>query len=300
VLRQEQQKAELASRLQSLIIVCDQEILSRPDMARSEFHFQEGGRTHALAYHECRRLFADLFGEEVALQLVHDYLPHYSGLKETAEKLYRYIRSDKRHRKLKRRTTQRGLAVEDNPAMLDLDTWVGADEATLAIVFSDLVSSASLSAKLGDVAMVELRESHYRRCRDLVIEAGGCEVKSMGDGFLLVFRTAGQALSVGLELASDAGHERLEARVGLHVGPVSIRSGDVFGQAVDFASRICDLANGGELWLSERAREDVLATRPELGLRLGWRLHSDMAVKGFAERYRLWSLAARAAAGSST
>ncbi|HEY7495162.1 MAG TPA: adenylate/guanylate cyclase domain-containing protein, partial [Candidatus Tectomicrobia bacterium] len=94
--------------------------------------------------------------------------------------------------------------------------WVGASDATLAIVFTDVVGSTTLANDLGSERMYEVWTAHTVQTRHLLEKYHGREVKTMGDGFLVAFRTAIEALDFALALYADTGHEQVAIRVGIH------------------------------------------------------------------------------------
>src|SRR5215470_13602896 len=101
-----------------------------------------------------------------------------------------------------------------------------ASTVTVSTVFTDLVDSTAVSSRLGPAAAEDLRREHYTLLRAAIADAGGTEVKSTGDGLMVVFPSA-SAVShyLGLLAASlgryDAAaahladareiHERLDA-----------------------------------------------------------------------------------------
>jgi len=127
-----------------------------------------------------------------------------------------------------------------------------ADIVTL--LFTDVVGSTDLLQSLGDDPAEAVRRSHFRLLRDVVANHGGHEVKSLGDGLMVVFGSALDALrsAVAIQRAvtknnRSEGGPPFEVRVGLHAGE-PIRDGDdYFGTAVVVAKRLCDAAQGGQI-----------------------------------------------------
>ena len=64
----------------------------------------------------------------------------------------------------------------------------------VTLLFTDLVASTELLARLGDDAAEEVRRSHFALLRQAIAETGGDEVKSLGDGLMVVFGSAVDAL----------------------------------------------------------------------------------------------------------
>jgi class 3 adenylate cyclase/GTPase SAR1 family protein len=168
--------------------------------------------------------------------------------------------------------------------------WAGADRTTLALVFTDVVGSTLLGDQVGDEEMSEIRHAHFGKARDLVGKHKGYEIKTIGDSFMVAFRTAVQGFNFALELHHDTGHEKVQIRAGIHVGPVQVEEEDAFGGMVNFAARVVGHAKGAEIWLSDRAHQDVQAERSRAHANIGWTEHPDCEMKGFKGKHTLWSV----------
>jgi class 3 adenylate cyclase/tetratricopeptide (TPR) repeat protein len=122
------------------------------------------------------------------------------------------------------------------------------------VLFTDLVGSTGLMSRLGEPAYDRLRDEHFARLRHVVMARGGDEVKNTGDGLLVVFSSAVEALeaAVAAQQATDdhgrAAGEPLAVRVGLSVGEVAFAAdGDVFGTSVVEAARLVAAARPGQI-----------------------------------------------------
>lgn len=172
----------------------------------------------------------------------------------------------------------------------DFAEWAGGSEATLAVVFTDVVGSTALGSDLGDERMNEVRRAHFTQTRSLLDEYNGREVKTLGDGFLSAFHTAPEAIDFALGIHLQPGHEKVAVRAGLHVGPVRVERGDTFGSTVNFAARVAFMAAGAEIWASDRAKEDIDQQKAERHAHLKWIAHDKCELKGFLKHHQLWSL----------
>src|SRR5688500_7015006 len=120
-----------------------------------------------------------------------------------------------------------------------------------AIMSTSIVGPGSESESVEEAR----RERHARPVRERSPRPGGREVKMVEDGFLLEFERGLTAVRFGLALQEAmagqnqliAPEQRAEVRMGVHLGPVVIREGDVFGEAVNLAARIEALAQPGTL-----------------------------------------------------
>ncbi|HEV3362833.1 MAG TPA: adenylate/guanylate cyclase domain-containing protein, partial [Acidimicrobiia bacterium] len=121
----------------------------------------------------------------------------------------------------------------------------------VAFLFTDLVGSTALIDRLGDDAADEVRRSHFELLRRAVAEAGGQEVKNLGDGLMVSFVSPVAALSCATTMQRAMADSGLELRVGPHAGEPALEGDDYFGTPVVVAKRLCDLARGGQIVASE-------------------------------------------------
>lgn len=134
-------------------------------------------------------------------------------------------------------------------------------EGTVTLLFSDIEGSTARNAKLGDAQWMDLLREHNDIVRAQLAAHRGYEVKSLGDGFMLAFRSAvdGLRCAVGMQRGFAARNasapERLDVRVGLHTGEVIREADDFFGTHVNLAARIANQALGGEILVSSLLRE---------------------------------------------
>jgi class 3 adenylate cyclase len=128
---------------------------------------------------------------------------------------------------------------------------------TATILVSDLVGSTELRAALGEDRAEDVRRLHDRTLSEVAERAGGIVIKGLGDGLLVQF--AGAAEAVGVAVAMQQAVETLgrreeldlSIRVGLSSGDVTIEDGDCFGVPVVEASRLCSAAGSGEIYAAE-------------------------------------------------
>jgi class 3 adenylate cyclase len=142
-----------------------------------------------------------------------------------------------------------------------------------AFVFTDVVSSTRMLESLGDDHADRLRRLHFRILRSTVAPFRGREVKSLGDGLMVVFRSSVDALrcAVQMQRAIDRHNERhpsgaLQIRIGVHVGESVEEEGDYFGTPVVVAKRLCDRARGGQILISGTIRS-LVGSRGNLSYR---------------------------------
>jgi small GTP-binding protein len=166
----------------------------------------------------------------------------------------------------------------------------GADIATVAIVFTDVVDSTKLNVELGDEQWRQIRKAHFSRAKKVIGRERGYLIKTMGDSVMAAFHSAVEALDFALSLRADTGHNVVLVRAGIHIGPVEVSEGDAFGQQVNMAARVEAKATGDGLWVSARVKEDIDSLRALRHVGLKWREHQSQELKGFPRTYTLWSV----------
>src|SRR4051812_36272077 len=142
-----------------------------------------------------------------------------------------------------------------------------------AIMFTDMVGYSAL-AQRDDQLAVELLEEHRRLLREIFPRFNGTEIKTIGDAFLVEFSSALEAAQCAIEIQrtlAKRNHDvtsdrRIELKIGIHIGDVIHRDGDVYGDGVNIASRIEQLAGAGGICVStdvERQIRNALEARFE-------------------------------------
>jgi adenylate cyclase len=135
---------------------------------------------------------------------------------------------------------------------------LGEERKLAAIVFTDMVGYTGLSQRDERLAL-QLLDRHNELMRRVLSRHRGREVKAMGDAFLLKFGSALDATEFAVDAqdelrrmnSSEPPERNILVRIGIHVGDVVERSGDILGDAVNVASRIYPLADPGGICLTE-------------------------------------------------
>ncbi|MBX9455726.1 MAG: adenylate/guanylate cyclase domain-containing protein [Rhizobium sp.] len=179
----------------------------------------------------------------------------------------------------KRRPFLTAKALLSNQTFRDLyrtDT-IGPDQrlkiTSLTFLFTDLRGSTELYERVGDLAAFELVQSHFAVLNDIVAAEAGAVVKTIGDAVMATFPTPDRAVAAAMrmreamiDLNGQDGREELLLKIGIHEGPciaVSLNDRqDYFGQTVNIASRVQQLATTHEIY----ATEPVLGDARALGL----------------------------------
>ncbi len=132
-----------------------------------------------------------------------------------------------------------------------------------AIMFTDMVGFSALTQRDEPLAL-RMMEEQRAIVRPVVARFAGREVKTMGDGALVVFDSALDATECAVEFQRqlfernrDVPGQRVDLRVGIHVGDVVHTENDVYGDAVNIAARIEPLAETGGICVSGPVFEQV-------------------------------------------
>jgi class 3 adenylate cyclase/tetratricopeptide (TPR) repeat protein len=139
----------------------------------------------------------------------------------------------------------------------------GISRRLSAILLTDMVGFTALTQRNESLALQLVRESE-RIMRPILSAHGGREVKTLGDGLLAEFGSALSATECAIEIQraihaynSQAGSIKIDLRIGIHVGDVEHRDEDIFGDAVNIASRIEGLAEPGGVCITGSVLEQV-------------------------------------------
>jgi class 3 adenylate cyclase len=156
-----------------------------------------------------------------------------------------------------------------------------------AILFADIADSTALTERLGDAAFREKARELDAALRTIIREHAGTAIegKLLGDGVLAVFTSARQAIEAALACAKAGAEASLPLHLGLHAGDVIREDNNVYGGAVNIASRIAGLSAAGEVLVSETVRS---LARTSAGVRFEDR--GEQAVKGVGEPVRMWAV----------
>lgn len=141
---------------------------------------------------------------------------------------------------------------------------VQAERRLAAIMFTDIVGYTR-STQANESLTLELLEEHRNVVRPLFSPRGGTEVKTIGDAFLVEFKSAQEAVLCAVDIQKKLkernsgvpGARKVELRIGIHLGDVVHGSGDVYGDAVNIASRIEPLAEPGGICISQQVYDNI-------------------------------------------
>ena len=134
-------------------------------------------------------------------------------------------------------------------------------------MFTDMVGYSALAQRDDELAL-DLLEEHRGLLREIFPRFQGTEIKTIGDGFLVEFQSALDAAQCAIEIqrvlskrnAEVPTERRIEIKIGVHIGDVVHRNGDVYGDGVNIASRIEPLAGPGGICVSMDVERQIRST----------------------------------------
>jgi class 3 adenylate cyclase len=161
-----------------------------------------------------------------------------------------------------------------------------ATERELAtVLFTDIVGSTDLAARLGDAQWLDVKAQHDEVVRRHLAAFRGHEVATTGDGFLATFDGPARALQCAVRVRDSVRSLGLEIRAGLHTGEIERLDGDIAGIAVHLAARIMAVAQPGEVVVSGTLTDLVVGS----GIRFEDR--GSQELKGIPGSWHLYCVA---------
>ena len=157
------------------------------------------------------------------------------------------------------------------------------------VVFTDIVGFTEFTALRGDDEAVALLSKQERLVRS-VLPAKARIVKELGDGLLLWFEDACEAVNTTLRLQQLYEEETADSdmplwvRAGVHSGRQTYRGDDLIGHDVNVASRVADVAGPAEVLISDATLQQIGDKLPDVEFdELG-----PVVMKGLPEPMRLY------------
>jgi adenylate cyclase len=162
-------------------------------------------------------------------------------------------------------------------------------ERRLVGIFAADVADYSRLMEADEVGTMRSLVAHRGIMDRLIAEHGGRIANTAGDSVLAEFPSAVDAVQCAVEvqqrLASELSNAKLQFRVGVHVGDIMVREGDLLGDGVNIAARLQAIAEPGGICISGTAHDYVRKATPFTFQELG-----PQRVKNIEEPVRAYAL----------
>ena len=122
--------------------------------------------------------------------------------------------------------------------------------AELTLLFTDIVGSTRVAARVGDERWRSLLQRYRAAVRRELSRAGGREIDTAGDSFFATFERPAAGLRCAWAIREAVRSLGLQTRTGVHIGECEMRGESVSGLAVHTAARVMAAAGDGEIVVS--------------------------------------------------
>ncbi|SVB17117.1 uncharacterized protein METZ01_LOCUS169971 [marine metagenome] len=161
-----------------------------------------------------------------------------------------------------------------------------------AIMFADVVGYSRMMAR-NEERTLELLKDFENICSPIISDNEGTIIKKVGDELFCEFSSAKQAVDCSLNIQkaiqpyndSRPKDFKLQVRIGIHIGDIVLRDGDVFGDGVNVASRIQPFSSPGGICISNTVKE-ALSSHPNYDIQT----EGKQELKNIIEKHTLYSI----------
>ena len=145
-----------------------------------------------------------------------------------------------------------------------MEQMVQTERKLAAIMFTDMVSFSE-AVDQNEAQALQRLDTHNEILRAEFQKFNGKEIKSTGDGFLVQFYNSLDSVKadISIQKAIDLHNthkdskEQIQLRIGLHLGDVEEKDGDILGEGVNIAARIEPLADTGGICISKQIYDQI-------------------------------------------
>lgn len=165
------------------------------------------------------------------------------------------------------------------------------DSAFRTIMFTDMKDSTAITTRLGDNEAIELFRTHNALTRDALAQYNGREIQHTGDGFMVSFTAASQAVecAIAVQKSMHAHNQRhpdtnINVRIGVCAGEPVEEDQRLFGSTVQLTARICDTAQPDQILVAPVIRDLCL------GKQFAFKDQGEFDLKGFDQPQRMYEV----------
>lgn len=158
-------------------------------------------------------------------------------------------------------------------------------EEIVTLVFTDVIDSTAIASQIGDSAWAVMIERYEAVIDEITQRHGGRVVKTLGDGSMLAFNSAREAIRASVEIQRAFADEDFDLRIGVHSGHVVHSEDDLLGVTVNKAARVAAASDGGAVLVSATTKDLVGSLE---GIRFG--PPRSLSLKGLEGTHQVVSL----------
>jgi len=151
----------------------------------------------------------------------------------------------------------------DNYLSFLLDAYRDDPLKNIAVLFTDVVGSTNYFKKYGDMDGREMLRQHQNLATPIIHEYRGNLIKAIGDSVMASFSGPSDALRAAIKMQrafrayndDTSGEHQIHVRIGVHFGKVIVEEKDIYGDVVNVAAKLTNLADGDEIYISKEVYE---------------------------------------------
>jgi class 3 adenylate cyclase len=144
-----------------------------------------------------------------------------------------------------------------------LGAYPEASMHNIAVLFTDVVGSTKYFKAYGDTRGREMLRRHHKIVIAIVEDYGGSLIKEVGDSVMAYFPDAFDALKASIKMQHKFDihnkiselQDEIHIRIGVHCGKVIFEEKDIYGDVVNVASKLTNLASGDQILISQEVYE---------------------------------------------
>lgn len=174
---------------------------------------------------------------------------------------------------------------------------------TIVILFADLKGSVDFFQEKGTIVAQKWIVNLYRLLASIIKTHHGEHLKNIGDAILAVFDDPHEAARAALDMQADLRRHNRESddmgqyylRIGLNMGTVILENHDVFGNAVNIASRVQAIAPPEHIYITQRLYDEI-----KISKEMQFRFIGDEQLKGVKEKTPIYEIVCTDEKGDGT
>lgn len=144
-----------------------------------------------------------------------------------------------------------------------LEAYPDVSMRDIAVLFTDVVGSTTFFKTHGDIRGREMLRTHHRMAMSIIETYGGRLIKEVGDSVLVYFPDTVDAMNASIKIQQkfflhnmeSIEEDQIHVRVGLHHGRVIVEDKDIYGDVVNVAAKLTNLAGSDQIFVSHEIFE---------------------------------------------